>query len=349
MHERQEKLVGETVHYQLRQAERGHLTCAESAQRAEFARNQLSAAGRNAGTWPRRSRAPRFFNSCSRLAAGHDLRAERLDRRDVGDETVRIENSASTRITHSRMPSANDVAQGTTPQQGRRGRGRHSEGSSSPSVSRRTQTTEVDSGRAESPYERPLPSYGDIAPKQPPIKKPEYQASAATKAGWPTWSQHETNAPISAPKTIPRTCRTYAERASTPAAESTAPRNCHEFLDRNFFSAAAWPSWRQWSWAAPAIALRVVKADDAAPAADEKESSPRERSALDDELLKDLGPIRWPRNSKAKCPRMSRVKRKAIPKSRMRAANRSIRNCSKGSAKGKTWARRSLRAIRSAA
>ncbi len=98
LQERQEKLIGETVHYQLREAEHGHLTRAEAVGVRELARTQVAL--RDEMRELAKSLAGAEVFQFVLETAGQDMTraAERLDRRDVGDETVRIENSA--RSTH---------------------------------------------------------------------------------------------------------------------------------------------------------------------------------------------------------------------------------------------------------
>ncbi len=98
MHERQQKLIGETVHYQLREAERDHLTRAEAASVRELARNQLSLRD-EMQELAKTLAGAEVFQFVLELGGGDMTRAaERLDRRDVGDETLRAENGALDRI-----------------------------------------------------------------------------------------------------------------------------------------------------------------------------------------------------------------------------------------------------------
>lgn len=108
LHERQQKMVGETVHYQLRQSERGQLTRAEAAGVRELARTQLALRDEMQELAKTLAGAEVFQFVLDLTGQDMGQAAERLDRRDIGDETVRIENSAVSRITQLKDALAND-------------------------------------------------------------------------------------------------------------------------------------------------------------------------------------------------------------------------------------------------
>jgi hypothetical protein len=130
--ERQEKLIGETVHYQLRQSEHGHLTRAEAASVRELARVQLALRDEMQELAKTLAGAEVFQFVLE--SAGQDMTraAERLERRDVADETVRIENNALARIAQLNDALANDSAEDEKDAQQEEGGEGGGEGSSKP-------------------------------------------------------------------------------------------------------------------------------------------------------------------------------------------------------------------------
>jgi hypothetical protein len=98
MRDRQQAIVGETVHYQQRQAERGHLTRAETVSVREMAAQQAGL-GHEAEELAKSLAGAEVFQFVLDTARREMNRAaERLDRRDMGDDTVRAETTALARI-----------------------------------------------------------------------------------------------------------------------------------------------------------------------------------------------------------------------------------------------------------
>ena len=98
MHERQGALVGETTHYQQRQAERGHLSRAESISVRELARGQ-SALRDESQELAKTLAGAEVFQFVLELPGREMNRAGALlERRDVGDETLRAELAALAHI-----------------------------------------------------------------------------------------------------------------------------------------------------------------------------------------------------------------------------------------------------------
>ena len=94
MRDRQQALVGETVHYQQRQADRGHLTRAEAASVRDMAAQQAGL--RDETQELAKSLAGTEVFQFVLDAAGGQMTcaAQRLERREVDDETVRAETAA---------------------------------------------------------------------------------------------------------------------------------------------------------------------------------------------------------------------------------------------------------------
>jgi hypothetical protein len=110
LHERQQKLVGETIHYQLREKERGNLTRAEAASVRELARNQ-SALRDEMQELSKTLAGAEVFQFVLEIAGGDMTRAaERLDQRDLGDQTLMYENSALARIAQLKSALDEDAA-----------------------------------------------------------------------------------------------------------------------------------------------------------------------------------------------------------------------------------------------
>jgi len=102
MHERQQKIMGETVHYQQRQAERGQLTRAEAASVRGLAQQQLAIRDESQELAKTLAGAE-IFQFVLEVAGREMGRAgDRLDRRDLGNETLQAEANALARIEQLR-------------------------------------------------------------------------------------------------------------------------------------------------------------------------------------------------------------------------------------------------------
>ncbi|HEY1600160.1 MAG TPA: hypothetical protein VGG64_11185 [Pirellulales bacterium] len=111
MHERQGSLVGETTHYQQRQVERGHLTRAESISVRELARGQEALRDESQELAKTLAGAEVFQFVLEQAGQEMDRAGARLDRRDVGDETLRAELAALAHIERLQAALSTDPQQ----------------------------------------------------------------------------------------------------------------------------------------------------------------------------------------------------------------------------------------------
>ncbi len=111
IHDRQQKLIGETMHYQLRQAERGHLTRAEAASVRDLAAQQGNLRDESQGLTTSLAGAAVFQFGLELIAQDMTRATDRLEQREVGDETVRAENLALQRLDQLRTALQDDNQQ----------------------------------------------------------------------------------------------------------------------------------------------------------------------------------------------------------------------------------------------